>query len=161
MPATETSTATLHTRIKAGVVALLRSLTFTDLHGGVNDEAVLEDTNFERPCWVVSVEGEQEEIIGGTTNSRMIAYPVRVFLLATDMEMPTDAAKLQEWRATAMDAFDRRQRTATITSVLDGCTEVYATRVIPRVIFDERLKQYRNVISGFVVKAEASVARAG
>lgn len=153
------TTYDLHGRIKTGVVTVLKSLTFAGLSGGIADEEILEATNFELPCIVVSIEGEQEEILGGTTHTRHLSYPVRVFVLANDLELPTDGAVIRGWRAQAMDAFDRRQRDRTTGLILPGCAEVWQVRLTPKVIFDERLKQYRHVISGFVLKADTAVKR--
>lgn len=156
-----TATYDLHERIQNGVVTVLRSLTFDGIDAGrIYNETVLEAVNFEMPCIVVSIEGEAEKIIAKTTCTRQISYPVRVFALAVDLELSGDDVKrFKGWRATAMDAFDGRRRDLTTKLVLPDCPEVFNTKVTPRVIFDERLKQYRHVISGFVVEAEASVIR--
>ena len=148
----------LHNRIHEDVVTVLKSLRFTGLPGGVQDEAALEAGNFEWPCICASIEGEQEERVGGTTEYRHVVYPVRVFILARDLELPQDKARLVEWRATIYDAFDDRVPDAITGRLLPTCPEVFDVKIVPRPVF-ERIQQYRAVLSGVLIKATAKVKR--
>lgn len=154
----------LHDRIQASITTILSDLfdagSFEGLLGGWKSEAVLEATNFEMPCGVTSIEGEQEEPSGNTTLYRYVKFPVRIFILATDLELPTDKAKVQGWRATIFDNLEQRKQDPYTRIILPDCPEVIDIRLTPKVVFDERLKQYRYVVSGFLAKVEAKIRRA-
>ncbi len=152
---------TLHKRIHDGVWAKLTALNLVidGLVGGIINETVMDETNIEMPCVIVSIDGEQEEMLGGTTLTKHKKYPVRVFVLSRDNEFPNDEEKLLGWRERMIAAVDNPARDTTSGLILPGCPEVCNTEVLPKVIFDERLPQYKYVVSGFVVKAEAFVNR--
>jgi hypothetical protein len=154
-----TAATRLHRRIKVGVVAALEALDLPDMFGGVRDETFLDESNLELPCVVASIEGEVEELLGGTTLSRHMRYPVRVFYLNRDVLLPDEEEKHLEWRDRMLTRFDRPPRESTLAPLLPGCPEVCDLLVTPRVIFDEKLPQYKYVVSGFLVKAEAFVPR--
>lgn len=150
----------MHSRIHEGVYSVLSDLVFDPpLAGGVVKDTDLDDANMETPCVVASIEGEQEELLGGTTLKKHRRYAVRVFFVATDFDFPENEGILLRWREMAMEAFQERARDRTTGLILPGCAEVYDTIVTPKVVIDERLQQYQHVVSGFVVKAAAYLDR--
>lgn len=156
-----------HDEIHEAVVDVLRGL---DLGvkfpaSRVYNETILgqSQTNIEFPCYVASIEGESERVGGPrTTHKRHMEYPVRVFLLDKDADLPADQATYTRSRQTAMTAFDQRPRSTTAGATLGrvlGTTDVYDCEVVPKVAFDEKLPQYQFVVSGFVVWCKVFVAR--
>lgn len=152
-------TAPLYDRIQDGIVTTIKALSLTDLAGGVVKQGDISSIDVELPCVIVSIHGEQERPLGGTTLYKHRSFGVRVIIVANDLLTPDDQAKILEWRAAMMDAFDRRGRDSTTGLVLTGCAEVFQTLVTPRPVFDENLKQFRYAVSGFVVDAEAAIRR--
>jgi hypothetical protein len=153
-------TAPLLERIVSGGVTVLKRLKFDGLRGGVSREGDIDAVNLELPCIIVSLHGEAEKMLGGTTHTRFRGYGFRVMLLANDEVSLQDEAKIVGWRGQILDAFDRRRRQSEDDNLkLPNCPEVYQVTVNPRPVLDENLKQYKYAVSGLVVEVEAAVAR--
>lgn len=149
--------ASLHDRVADDVVTILKGLNLTSLPGGVERVGDIDALNMDLPAVLVSIHGEQETLLAGTTLTKQRGYPVRVMFVSRDEVSIEDEARIVEWREAAMNAFDRRSRTDGL--VLPTCPEVWTTSVRPRPVLDENLGQYKYAVSGFIVEAQASIAR--
>ena len=130
-----------------------------NIAGGTENLTVASSTNVEMPCVMLSI-NDPEETKGLTQAGVQTTFSVQVYILDRDSgELePEDEDKYMRWRELLMARFNRPKRDAN-GERLPGCREVNGLSVSPRFVFDKTLPQYQYVMTGFVVKAKASLGR--
>lgn len=157
----------LHSEIKDDLVAIAvqlwddGKLPILPHSQSIVNQTIKDQSNVSFPVLWFSIEGEREEASGGTTQSQRWVYPVRVALCAKDVVMPEDEKKYTAARKVLMRAYHRRPRSApdAVTGAYGSMTirdlGVCGIEVIPNVVFDPQFLQFKTIVTGFLVKAEA------
>jgi hypothetical protein len=120
----------------------------------------VDDTNKEYPCVTVTMAGLTEEMNAGTTEEFWWILPFNV--LIEQKEAPTmhelEGVYLG-WRMALMMAF--RQALVTVPIEENQPPWTLQADVVPKAIFDDRLKQYQFVRSSFMIKFTIQEPRDG
>jgi len=138
-------------RAKQGVLAVIRGLALPGIVA-VHSQIRLDTTNLIFPCIAVTSEGESEELAAGDTTNREDWFPLRVCLMDNDDPMirHDNEEKYLTWRRALLNAFHQRPRDG--RGFLPGSPETQEIKVIPRVIYDPKIRDYGYMVSGFVLR---------
>jgi hypothetical protein len=143
---------------QAAIVAL--ELPGDDVFGNIGERVYLQMfpdlTGLLMPCVILSYEGEKEEVLDGDSLNARWNYPLRVFIVDAESPRKHEKANLYlSWRKAIIDIFHKRRGWA-----VGNVPEAEGSRVIPEVIFDQRLPQYAHIVSGIVVWTSTTEPRA-
>lgn len=146
----------IHDRVIAGVAAEIKALALASALAGTVGDNVYEQTqadttNVQYPCVVLEPEDESLEDL--SSESDMIAYPVKVLIMDRDSKRdPRLKAEYLGWRR-------RIARKFRSLVTLDGVSECYDVRVSPRAVIDRGNRAYEQVVSALTVTAYTSEPR--
>lgn len=153
----------LQSRIKAGCASIIDDLGLK-ISGGTENLTVATHTNISLPCVMLSL-GEPEEVKGLTLATVQKTFAVQIYILDNDAGQitPEDEDRYMVWRERLMEPFNspnrRRFGSSPELLLLPNCPEVFQLKVSPRFVFDKTLPQYQDIVTGFLVKADAAVRR--
>lgn len=157
------ATKSLHTRIKDGIATVIKNLGLSGMRGGIENLTIADITNVTYPCVMLSI-GEAEDTKSVDTGTIHTTFPVRCYILDDDANLPADEDKYLAWREVLMAPFNRPPR-LTNAPLLAEATEVFNLEVQPRDVImlrgdaENQLPQWRKIMSGFIIRAEASIRR--
>jgi hypothetical protein len=142
MPATS-----IHEKILDAALARIVALNLTGIGSRVYvyEMALDGESVVELPCVMLSLEGQAEQVLGGTNGQDDIGYPVVCLIL--DVQGMRDDAALRDKRR----LWRQQIRRAFISQRLAGVTEVMVCNVTPQLIVDPQVPKYEFIVSAMLL----------